>query len=313
MTLYQSFQEDVLILTPPSNHLRPPTINIYGKGVSTQEAIPPAVWFPRREDDYVDKAEKAINVPGVKSRLERSYLPAPYSPCILNSETDIVQASVLWLLHPVLKALQALFPHVECAAEVTIGDCRCDVLISIKGETIAVLEYKNRGNIERRDFFNGMIDDFSPNNKREIQETIDEALKNTIHRSHMGNNAACLTKQAMAYATKWETRYVALFDWDQLFLWDFAAMDFGPMRPGAWAFGTWVEKRRNFRSAMLGFILFAYDNKMRNSRFKQGREPPYELTKAQKEALRKKQKEKQQQQMTAQQKATQSLYLDGRR
>lgn len=313
MTLYDSFQEEVLILTPPSNHLRPPTISIFRKGPSTQEAIPPAVWFPRHEADYVDRADKAINLPVVKSSLLRSYLPAPYSPCILNSETDIVQASVLWLLHPVLKALQALFPQVECAAEVTIGDCRCDALISIKGETIAVIEYKNRGNIDKRDFYDGMIDDFSPRNKTFIQDAIDEAKAQTSLQSHMGNNATCLTKQAMAYATKWQTRYVGLFDWDQLFLWDFAAMDFAPSRSGAWAFGTWVEKRSNFRSAMLGFILFAYDNKMRNPRFNQGREPPYELTKAQREALRKKQQEKQQQKMTAQQRANQSLYLDNRR
>lgn len=42
----------------------------------------------------------------------------------------------------------------------------------------------------------------------------------------MGLNATCLTKQkqAAAYALKWETRFVAPFDWDALFLWSFAGM-----------------------------------------------------------------------------------------
>lgn len=313
MTLYASFTEEVLLLTPPSNRLRPPMIVITKKGASTQEALPPAVWFPRKEEDYVQRASGAIDIPHIQAQLQSSYLPAPYSPCILNSETDIVQASVLWLLHPVIKALQALFPRVECAAEVTIGDCRCDALISIAGQTIAVLEYKNRGNIERRDFFEGMIQNFGPSNRMTILNAIDTAKERTRLQSHMGNNATCLTKQAMAYATKWETRYVGLFDWDQLFLWNFAGMDFAPANPSPWAFGTWVEQRSNFRSALLGFILCAYENKARNPRFKKGMEAPYELTKAQKEALRQKQLAKQQQNMTEQQKANRSLYLDNRR
>lgn len=313
MTLYDSFTEEVLILTPPSNRLRPPMIAITKKGASTQEAIPPALWFPRREQDYVAKASKAIDIPIVKAELLGSYLPAPYSPCILNSETDIVQASVLWLLHPVVKALQALFPQVECAAEVTIGDCRCDALISIAGETVVVLEYKNRGNIERKDFFDGMMADFTPKNKLAIQKAIDEAKQRTRLQSHMGNNATCLTKQAMAYATKWQTRYVGLFDWDHLFLWNFAGMDFAPVRPSPWAFGTWVERRQNFRSALLGFVLCAYNNKALNPRFSKGMDPPFELTKAQKEALRQRQLAKQQEKMSEQQKANRRLYLDDRR
>ncbi|POS70773.1 hypothetical protein DHEL01_v210831 [Diaporthe helianthi] len=42
----------------------------------------------------------------------------------------------------------------------------------------------------------------------------------------MDNNATCLSKQAAAYSTRFGTRYVALFDWDTLFLWNFAGKDF---------------------------------------------------------------------------------------
>lgn len=312
MTLYASFREEVLLLTPPSKKLRVPLININRKGPSTQDAQPPAVWFPISEDDYVDRAEKTINNPGVKNELLRSYLPAPYSPCILNSETDIVQASVLWLLHPVIKALQAIFPRVECAAEVTIGDCRCDALVSIGGKPIVVLEYKNRGNIIRSEFFEGMIEDCSPSNKADIKKAMDAAQKDTKLQSRMANNATCLTKQAMAYAIKWRTRYVGLFDWDHLFLWNFAGMNFEPVKPSEWAFGTWVEKRKHFRSALLGFILAAYVNKG-DARFRKGMEAPFEPTQMQRDQQRQQQQAKQQQMMTSQQKATQNMYKDTRR
>lgn len=305
MTLYASFFEEVLVLTRPPNNLRPPNIDMGAKGKSTQKAIAPVVWFERLESDYVRRADGIIENKRIKDELLRSYLPAPYSPCILNTETDIVQASVLWLLHPVIKALQALFPNVECAAEVTVGDCRCDALITIGGRHIAVLEYKNRGNLHEKEFKAGLVADFSPAHRPAVLARIDAGTK-TRYQSAMGESAACLTKQAMAYATRWETRYVGLFDWDSLFLWNFAGVCFGPDKPCQWAYGTWVKDRKNYRSALLGFVLEAYNSRM-DPRFNVGSAAPFELTAAQKAALR----EKRKQQMTPQQQANQQIF--GRR
>lgn len=307
LTLYDSFSEEVLLLTPQRNNLLVPNIDISRKGPSTQNALAPVVWFERIENEYVTRANGIIGSKRVKELLLRSYLPAPYSPCVLNSETDIVQASVLWLLHPVIKALQAFFPNVECAAEVTLGDCRCDALITIAGEHVVVIEYKNRGNIKEKEFRAGWVEDFSPQNGRQIRDKIEKASdrgrKHELLVSCMDTNAMCLTKQAMAYAFRWKTRHVCLFDWDNLFLWHFAGIHFNPEKACQWAYGTPVKDRKNFRAALLGFVIEAYNDKV-GGRFEKGKAAPYEYTDAQKLKMQ----QQRQQQMTAQQRANQEVY-----
>ncbi|KAJ4420824.1 hypothetical protein N0V82_004119 [Gnomoniopsis sp. IMI 355080] len=326
MTLYSSFREEVLVLTPAPTLYIPP-IDLSKKGSSTQCARAPVVWFPRKEAEYIQLALQTIETQDVKDELRRSYLPAPYVPCVLRSETDIVQASVLWLLHPVVKALQAQFPNVQCAAEVTVDDCRCDALISIGGRSIVVIEYKNRGNIRWSDFASGEIQDFSKNNRQAIRQRILDGRKKD-EKSDMQHNAVCLTKQAAAYATKWYVRYVALFDWDHMFLWNFAGMNFQPSQSSAatrgrggpalapghadWAFGTYVRDRRDYRSALLGFVMEAYRNK-NSPGFKQGKWPPFELTPLERQKLQAQEDAKRQNQMTPQEKANKNFYQNLRR
>lgn len=326
MTLHASFREEVLILEPPPNKLYIPSIDLSKKGSSTQQARVPVVWFPRPESEYAQLALQTIDTQHVKDELRRSYLPAPYIPCVLRSETDIVQASVLWLLHPVIKALQAQFPTVQCAAEVTIDDCRCDALISIDGKSVAVIEYKNRGNIRWNDFASGLVKDYSKNNRLAILDKISKG-RVTDEKSFMQHNAVCLTKQAAAYATKWKVRYVALFDWDHMFLWNFAGMNFQPSLSSApsrgsggsagqvsghadWAFGTYVRERRDYRSTLLGFVMEAWNNKKSDRR---GRFAPFDLTPHDKAKMKAADNAERQKQMTPQQKANRDIYLDGRR
>lgn len=307
MTLYQSFDNEVLILTPQPANLYVPNININRKGLSTQQAVPPAIWFPRHVNQYLHRAAQLRTKH--QSALSGSYLPAPYIPCALNSESDIVQASVLWLLHPVIKALQAEFPDAVCAAEVTIGDCRCDALISIGRKPIAVIEYKSRGNLTQLDFEQGCIQDPTEANAQNINDALKD-VENAEKQSAMAMNATCLTKQAAAYSLKWKTRYVALFDWDSLFLWNFAGTNFeapligrgGAGRPtGAskgvaghakWAYGTWVHDRAHYRSALLGFVLEAYNDKRHPTHTRNGALPPWEPSPATKDQRRREAEEK---------------------
>lgn len=318
LTLYESFHEEVLILSNAPVHLQVPTIDIRKRGGSTQAATPPAVWFKKNAGHYIDKASEicARN----EAALQRSYLPAPYSPCILESEADIVRSAALWLLHPVIIALQSEFKSVGCYAEVTIDDCRCDALIKINGETMVVLEYKNRGHVNRAQFDKGLIRDPSYSNRDEILDMINAAMQ-TSNKSLMAHNAVCLTKQAAAYATKWQTRYVGLFDWDNFFLWNFAGCDFrrGASRNSSslgadgharWAWGTPVERREDYRKALLGFILEAYKDRC-SAKFEHPISPPFELSRAQKEKARTEADARRRQQQTAQQAALANIY--GRR
>lgn len=318
LTLYQSFHEEVLILSNAPVHLQVPNIDMKKRGASTQVATPPAVWFKKNVGHYIDRASEICK--RNEKALKRSYLPAPYSPCILESEADIVRSAALWLLHPVIIALQSEFRSVGCYAEVTIDDCRCDALVKINGETMVVLEYKNRAHIKKAEFDKGLIKDCSYANRTQIMDMIDLS-KSTANKSFMAHNAVALTKQAAAYATKWQTRYVGLFDWDNFFLWNFAGCD---LRSGApkssqllgadghakWAWGTPVERREDYRKALLGFILEAF--KDRNSaKFAHPSPPPFEPSRAEKEKIRAQAEAKRLQRLTAQQAANANLY--GRR
>lgn len=318
LTLYESFHEEVLILSNGPVHLQVPNIDIRKRGASTQAATPPVVWFKKDAGNYIDRASEicARN----EAALRRSYLPAPYSPCILESEADIVRSAALWLLHPVIIALQSEFKLVGCYAEVTIDDCRCDALIKINGKTMVVLEYKNRGHIKMDEFNQGRIQDCSYANRAAILDEIKKTQQNNSE-STMDNNAICLTKQAAAYATKWRTRYVALFDWDNFFLWHFAGLDFRPRAArgpsavahdghAAWALGTPVRKREEYRKALLGFVLEAYQNR-NSAKFEHPQEPPFEMSRKDKIKKRNDAEARRQQQLTAQQVANASVY--GRR
>ncbi|KAG8163833.1 hypothetical protein KVR01_005751 [Diaporthe batatas] len=313
LTLYQSFSEELLILSHGPVHLTVPQIDIRTRGGSTQVATPPAIWFKKDLSNYTSRGNTVCVAQ--EAKLTRSYLPAPYSPCVLETEADVVRSSALWLLHPVVIALQSHLADqkVGCHAEVTIDDCRCDALIKIDGEVVAVIEYKNRAHIKPAEFARGRIRDCSVANRLEIIDSIDLVTK-TKTESLMANNAKCLTKQAAAYSSKFGTRYVALFDWDNLFLWHFAGKEFRLRRASKlpytaldgharWAYGTPVEGRQNFRKALLGFIMEAYSHKDELPQ-----PPPFEPTRAQKEKRRAQSEAKMLADMTPQQRAYRDAY-----
>jgi hypothetical protein len=294
LTIFNSFNEELLILCDPPAHLQVPKIDIRSRGGSTQVATPPVIWFKKDVRNYTMSATQICN--SVEAELQRSYLPAPYSPCILQSEADIVRSAALWLLHPIVIALQKSFTkqQVGCYAEVTIDDCRCDALIKIGGLVVAVIEYKNRGYIKRAEFEKGRMRDPSYANRGNILDTITRAKKQG-YESAMENDAMCLTKQAAAYSTKWKTRFVALFDWDNMFLWHFAGKDFqAKCKPSdlvasdghaKWAYGTHVEDRRDFRKALLGFIIEGYNDRF-GAKFTEPKPPPFEPSRADKDRKR---------------------------
>ncbi|KAI3392046.1 hypothetical protein diail_6320 [Diaporthe ilicicola] len=320
LTVYESFHEEVLILSNAPVHLTVPNIDIRTRGASTQAATPPAVWFKKETGRYLDSASEICK--RNEAALKRYYLPAPYSPCILQTEADIVRSAALWLLHPVIIALQCEFKSVGCYAEVTIDDCRCDALITISGDNMVVLEYKNRGHIKMAEFEQGRVHDYSYSNRAAILDQIGSVRGQSGLESAMGDNAVCLTKQAAAYATKWQTRFVGLFDWDNFFLWQFAGLDFRRSRPkppstsygvdghADWAFGTPVRKREDYRKALLGFVLEAHQNRT-SAKFEIPQDAPFEMSRQQKEKRRAEVEQRRRQQLSAQQAANASVY--GRR
>lgn len=280
LSIFKSFREEVLLLTPRPKSITIPPQDLKNRATSTQNAVPPAIWFGKDVNLYIGRAEQICQAH--ETSLSRSFLPSPYLPCSMNTEADVIHASLLWLLHPVLKALQAEFTNVQYATEVNLSGCRCDALISVDGKPVVVIEYKNRGYLDMKQFFQGHVSDYStPSHQDKIQTKIHQARTTTRHRSAMGSNATNFTKQAAAYAAKWQTRYVVLFDWDSLFLWHFAGMNLDRFAVGDghadWAWGTLVRDRADYRSALLGFILEAYMDKMKLGN-DSGKPAPYEVS-----------------------------------
>lgn len=289
VTLYDSFASDFLLLLSKSSK-EVGMINPNSRAKTTLETKLPPVWFLISTEYYREKAKEYLKRGDVDKALRKSYLPSPESSLSLSSESDIVRASALWFLHPVVKALQAIYPSATCRAEVALEGVRCDVLITIDNQDVAVLEYKNRGHLVRDQFLQAGLNKYSEPYKANVLAAIQQGQSRQWG-SALGHNAMVITKQAAAYATKFSTRFVALFDWDSLFLWNFAAMAIHGVQlatHGDWAYGTWVEDRAQFRMALLGFLLKAYAEKRGNTRYNYpARDPwtpsPEELLRRQKE------------------------------
>ena len=175
----------------------------------------------------------------------------------MHNEADVVRATVLYLLHPVNQAINAQYGHIFCAAEDQgNGPLRCDVVWKIwrDGEwsIIAILELKKRGVLSLGDFIHARV------NYKDIPYHIQRALREPSS-TFLKGNAVTLSQQAAAYAWKRNTKYVALFDWNSLFLYSFAGLDAKSETVGDWAYGTWIveDPTTTFRKAILGFLITA--------------------------------------------------------
>ncbi|KAB5566789.1 hypothetical protein GE09DRAFT_746693 [Coniochaeta sp. 2T2.1] len=271
ITLHDCFNTSFLLLAKYTAHLQKTASNARAK--TTLDTAPPRIWFPISYEAYTNVAEDELKKKEVYKALSRSYLPSIESPVSLASESDIVRASALWFLHPVMKAMQVIVPGASCSAEVVEPGVRCDVLVTVNGQNIAVLEYKNRGYVSKNEFMQACVPEYGERNAAQIVDRLTKGFTTdkTEWKTHLTGSSIILSKQAAAYATRFGTKYVALFDWDSLFLWYFAAMQITAIRQashGLWAYGSWVEKRDRFRMALLGFFLRAYrERKARGSQY----------------------------------------------
>ncbi|KAI6355023.1 hypothetical protein MCOR25_008384 [Pyricularia grisea] len=223
--------------------------------------------------------------------LKTTYMPATYSQCPLVSEADVVRATALWILHPIILTLQEMFEGVRCTSEESRSGIRCDNLIYIKDQAICVFEYKSRGYLVDQEYLDGRLDLPAARDPRSLMQfereyqakvrsqqkafkALDSGKPGTNIHSCLGHNAACITKQAQAYSKGFTTRYVACFDWDNLFLWNFAGNTWArQFTSETWAWGTLVADRASFRKVLLGFILQAYDDCTKGDNSRMGLAP----------------------------------------
>lgn len=178
-----------------------------------------------------------------------------------STEQDVVCAAAVHLWNPIeiaLDAFQGTTGDLRSLTERTRDKARGDLLLALKGgdaqQTVAVIEFKNRGHVKggRAGFLKARIQ----------QESDADNGAMTLLRS----NAKVLSQQATVYADTYRTEYVAIFDWDALFLWRFDRLPDkkidvdGPAFAGNSGQGLYCDDAKVIPTVLLGFLLRALES-----------------------------------------------------
>ena len=256
-TIVQSFYHPL-----PDLDLNPaPSLQAHANSTTAEETDPPRVWIEKTPTSWHRDEAHPLIIAVRHAPAVQTLIPAIERPFWMQTEADVIRATTLYFLHSINQTINTRFREtIFCAAEDRgSGNLRCDLIWRIKdnsGRTknIAVLELKNRGILLRHEFMCARTDRANSSNKiaRAWQEP---------NQTFLRGNARLVSKQAAAYALERRTRFVAIFDWDSLFLYEFAAIDPGSWDTvGSWAYGTWVDydaRPTNFRMVLLGWLFAA--------------------------------------------------------
>jgi len=222
------------------------------------------MWEPN-PISYDRKADDILR--NLASFLETS-LPAIERPFLMVTEGDVLRATTLYVVHPINLALNAKYRDtpIYCLAENFREGIRCDITWKYQNgenlDTIAVLELKRRGVLLWKEFACAQSD--ARNREDKMQEAYKNVGDDIMATTLLTGNAMTLSKQAAAYAIRQKTQFVALFDWDSMFLFQFCKLDLAQKEPGDWAYGTWVEDTGPtfFRKTLFGFLVAACEAKI---------------------------------------------------
>ncbi|ODH50719.1 hypothetical protein GX48_03227 [Paracoccidioides brasiliensis] len=150
-------------------------------------------------------------------RVEKSHL--------LHTESDVIRASIQYLLHPINVATSRLNSKtLECyVGAISKMWCRTNTM---------------------------------------QKQMVDSAYGTHPHYTHFTNNAVWLSKQARKYAQNTGAPDVAIFDWDKMFIFNFYGMAEHLQNP-VLAKGIWFEEGNSsqqghtFRMILFGFLVRA--------------------------------------------------------
>jgi hypothetical protein len=245
-TLFQCFNE----AHPPyeaGNKDKTVKYNASASSHSVKGQHPPDFLVTVSSTYWVRKAEQQL--PNVKRALEAGHI-APRMPYGLATEQDVVILSNLYLVIPLMAALEALYPGDELTtySEYQVEGLRVDQSIRTKfqsdGQATMLIEYKRCWYIRESEF---AAASFATEREGKEQHDIDG-----ITSSWKGSqNATKFIKQAAAYYVRSNCRYIALCDYQHLVLIRFKGN--GDLSS---ADGT-IVPRALFRKSLLGFAMEA--------------------------------------------------------
>lgn len=229
-------------------------------GATTKATDPVMVLMIRPPTYWSAEAERKLNEgkyrtgPLLQDRIKQAGLTT------LLNEADVKYASAHYLIGLIESILDIEYgDRIRISSEKSEKDEEGHIQIDLvfhqpeTQEIIAVLEYKRRGFLRRIDFSSAFA---STDVERE------KKLSKAVRKPLLQNNGLIFSKQAAAYATDSQTRFVALFDWDTMAVFDFNNPSDDNV--GEVAFGTWVEEnggQATFRKVLLGWVLKACQEK----------------------------------------------------
>lgn len=270
VSIYQSFYKalDPLLTDPvPSGYRAMPRSTTD----STMNEEPPKAFL--KEDGVILRdlgLSHLRNSPGLSSTLNQP-MPQHETGHRLSTEGDVVRASILYLLHPVNVAVSSLISRGDlyCKTEQSSRGrtCRTDIRWVYQPDRndqsnqtdIAVLEVKNTKTLHWADFSAAGTD--QQNARAKVRSAYAKGADEEF--THLVRNALWVSKQAKKYATTLPVADVAIFDWNAIFVFDFAGMKEDTNDP-ILARGIWFEEPTTnvqdgttFRALLLGFLVRA--------------------------------------------------------
>jgi len=233
----------------------------YISGQEALDADPPKLWLRRTIQPYVNLANTALTDPNVHRECTENCTPSIERTFMVSAEGDVVRAAALYFLYPANVALTAMYPDVEihCQAESSSGGTRPDIIYKRRGQVFAMVEYKNLGVVHQSEFTEARLPITA--SREEIEKKV-KAAQCLTGQTCFGSNAIKVLKQMTAYVNnpQWNAanlKYVAMFNWDLLFLSVFGC-------DADVILGTLVSRagpeRNQLRKAYLGWLLVACNN-----------------------------------------------------
>jgi hypothetical protein len=258
--IHTSFQHELyqLNVPPVPNNYR----QTHSTAASTINTDAPRALETEDEEPIIVLARNSLWNIRANSRL-RERIPQNEGTHSLRTEADVLDASRLYLLHPVNVAVNELLKNgrLECRREhVASSTSRTDILwVHIHNDqttNIAVLEFKNAFVLRKADFSPAMV------NASEAERAVAKTFAGDTETLLTGN-AYWLSKQAVKYHEELQTADVAIFDWNNMVVFDFSGMSETPQNPKL-ARAIWFSEagknhnqHQTFRALLLGFLIRA--------------------------------------------------------
>lgn len=203
-------------------------------GSNTANCEPPASALGIPVSHWTEKADTlCLGRPEVQAELNKAYMPLMEQAHKINSEEDVVVASAQHFTYPVNVALNQVHPYDSVLCEVSKGKddsgptsstSRVDRMYfkgppeepnhpGISGNTMACLEFKRLKVMNSGEFEGNIVRTIEAFNSRiEARQEGDD-----LHTTET-QNVSTILSQATHYAIKFNTPFVALFDYQTLIL-----------------------------------------------------------------------------------------------